>query len=106
MGNPMKIRTKLDGDVVLVRVLMSHVMETGLRKTPEGELIPAYFIQTVNVQKNLTNPRWIVFGGSYSGSLAALFRLRYPDLTLGAVASSAPIQAKTDFLGTTLFLGL
>jgi sulfur-oxidizing protein SoxZ len=49
MGNPMKIRTKLDGDVVLVRVLMSHVMETGLRKTPEGELIPAYFIQTVNV---------------------------------------------------------
>jgi sulfur-oxidizing protein SoxZ len=50
MGNPMKIRTKLDGDVVLVRVLMSHPMETGLRKTPEGELIPAHFIQTVDVK--------------------------------------------------------
>jgi sulfur-oxidizing protein SoxZ len=45
----MKIRTKLNGDVALVRVLMSHVMETGLRKTPEGELIPAHFIQTVNI---------------------------------------------------------
>ena len=49
MGNPMKIRTKLDGDVVLVRVLMSHVMETGQRKNAEGQLIPAYFIQLVTV---------------------------------------------------------
>lgn len=49
MGNPMKIRTKLEGDVVQVRVLMSHVMETGQRKTPEGELIPAHYIRTVTV---------------------------------------------------------
>ena len=49
MGNPMKIRTKLEGDVVQVRVLMSHVMETGQRKTPQGEIIPAYFIQLVTV---------------------------------------------------------
>ena len=49
MGNPMKIRTKLEGDVVQVRVLMSHVMETGQRKTPQGELIPAHFIQLVTV---------------------------------------------------------
>ncbi len=48
MGNPMKIRTKLDGDVVQVRVLMSHPMETGQRKTPEGELIPQHFIQLVS----------------------------------------------------------
>jgi sulfur-oxidizing protein SoxZ len=45
----MKIRTKLEGDVVQVRVLMSHPMETGQRKTPEGELIPQHFIQLVNV---------------------------------------------------------
>ncbi|MEO8627111.1 MAG: thiosulfate oxidation carrier complex protein SoxZ [Betaproteobacteria bacterium] len=47
--NPMRIRTKLDGDVCKVRVLMSHPMETGLRKDPQGELIPAYFIQLVTV---------------------------------------------------------
>lgn len=48
MGNPMKIRTKLEGDVVQVRVLISHPMETGQRKTPEGELIAQHFIQTVS----------------------------------------------------------
>jgi sulfur-oxidizing protein SoxZ len=61
MANPMKIRTKLEGDVVLVRVLMSHPMETGLRKTPEGELIPAHFIQTVNVtykERTVLSAQW------------------------------------------------
>jgi len=45
MGSPMRIRTKLEGDVVQVRVLMSHPMETGLRKDAEGKLVPAHFIE-------------------------------------------------------------
>jgi sulfur-oxidizing protein SoxZ len=49
MADPMKIRTKLEGDVVQVRVLMAHVMETGQRKNPQGELIPAHFIKLVTV---------------------------------------------------------
>jgi sulfur-oxidizing protein SoxZ len=49
MGNPMKIRAKADGDVVDVKILMSHVMETGQRKNQAGELIPAHYIQLVNV---------------------------------------------------------
>ena len=47
MGNPMKIRAKADGEVVEVKVLMSHVMETGQRKSQAGEAIPAHYIRTV-----------------------------------------------------------
>ena len=49
MGSPMKLRARADGDVVEVKVLMAHVMETGQRKNQAGEPIPAHFIQTVTV---------------------------------------------------------
>jgi sulfur-oxidizing protein SoxZ len=52
MGNPMKIRAKAEGDVVEVKVLMSHIMETGQRKNLAGDPIPAHFIQTVNATCN------------------------------------------------------
>lgn len=42
---------------------------------------------------------WVVFGCSYSAGLAAWFRLKYPHLTIGAVAPSGPVQAHLNYTG-------
>ncbi|XP_014469175.1 PREDICTED: putative serine protease K12H4.7 [Dinoponera quadriceps] len=57
----------------------------------------AYFIETKKKEKNLENSPVIVFGGSYAGNMATWARLKYPHLIQGALASSAPVNAKADF---------
>jgi sulfur-oxidizing protein SoxZ len=52
MADPMKIRAQLKGDEAVIRVLMSHPMETGQRKDSDGKTIPAHFIQTLTVALN------------------------------------------------------
>jgi sulfur-oxidizing protein SoxZ len=48
-----RIRAKLKGSVTEVKALMSHSMETGLRKDKKtGEKIPAHFIQEVVCEHN------------------------------------------------------
>lgn len=57
MADPIKIRASLAGDVVEVKMLMSHPMENGLRMGTDGNLIKsptitADYIETVTVRNN------------------------------------------------------
>ncbi len=52
MPNPMRMRANVEGDAVVVRVLMSHPEDTGLMKAPDGKIIPAHFIQSVICKNN------------------------------------------------------
>jgi sulfur-oxidizing protein SoxZ len=48
MAGKIKIRAKVDNGVTTVKSLMSHAMETGMRKDKKtGEPIPAHFITEV-----------------------------------------------------------
>eukprot|EP01122_Echinamoeba_exundans_P012051 TRINITY_DN4963_c0_g2_i1.p1 TRINITY_DN4963_c0_g2~~TRINITY_DN4963_c0_g2_i1.p1 ORF type:complete len:507 (-),score=88.62 TRINITY_DN4963_c0_g2_i1:42-1562(-) len=57
----------------------------------------AYFIQWFKQNMSSPDSPVITFGGSYSGNLAAWLRLKYPHVTIAAVASSAPVLAVVDF---------
>ena len=76
MANPMKVRTKLEGEVALIRILMSHPMETGLRKDADGNLIPAHFIQLVTIthkDKEVLSAQW---GPAVSRNPYLAFRIK------------------------------
>lgn len=53
MAEPMKVRAQLSGDMLDIKILISHIMETGQRKDAKtGQAIPAHFIQNVTVGVN------------------------------------------------------
>ena len=52
MPDPMRIRASMQGNDVMVRVLMAHEMETGQRKDASGNVVPAHFIQSVVAKHN------------------------------------------------------
>jgi hypothetical protein len=57
----------------------------------------AEFRNFISNKYNATKSKWISFGGSYSGSLSAWFRMKYPHLIDGSIATSAPVLAQLDF---------
>lgn len=61
----------------------------------------AHFRTVIAEARGLTDEKWVAFGGSYPGSLAAWFRLKYPQLVYASVATSAPVHATVNFPGMT-----
>nr|XP_007150133.1 hypothetical protein PHAVU_005G129500g [Phaseolus vulgaris]ESW22127.1 hypothetical protein PHAVU_005G129500g [Phaseolus vulgaris] len=58
-----------------------------------AQALADYASVLIHIKKTLHAPNSpvIVIGGSYGGMLASWFRLKYPHITIGALASSAPI---------------
>ena len=52
MADPMRIRAQASGSNAVVRVLMSHEMETGQRKDATGKVVPAWHITNVTAAHN------------------------------------------------------
>ena len=52
MANPMRIRATTSSGVTEVKALMSHPMETGMRKDSSGAAVPAHHITTVIAKHN------------------------------------------------------
>mmetsp|Transcript_10790 Transcript_10790/g.16409 ORF Transcript_10790/g.16409 Transcript_10790/m.16409 type:complete len:496 (-) Transcript_10790:218-1705(-) len=57
----------------------------------------ARIIPHVKKQYNTESSTVVTVGGSYPGNMAAWFKLKYPHVTAGSIASSAPLIAKANF---------
>ena len=72
----MKMRAQLKGDYVEVKVLISHPMDTGRKKTDDGELIPAHFVQLLTATLNGQPVLEAQWGTGISKNPYLTFRLR------------------------------
>ncbi|KNC46087.1 prolylcarboxypeptidase [Thecamonas trahens ATCC 50062] len=71
-----------------------------LLTTPQALADMASFVKYASTKFGLTSAnKWVTFGGSYPGMMAAWSRLFYPELIHASVASSAPVQAQVEFTG-------
>ena len=63
----LKVKAKAKGDEVTVKCLISHPMETGLRKDKKtGKIIPAHFVQEVKADHGGN----AVFTANWSGAIS------------------------------------
>lgn len=61
MADPMRIRASHKDGTTEVRVLMSHIMETGQRRDGNGQIIPAHYITDVEATqggKTVLKAQW------------------------------------------------
>ncbi|MCP4187222.1 MAG: thiosulfate oxidation carrier complex protein SoxZ [Gammaproteobacteria bacterium] len=103
MAKKTKIRAKEKDGIVIAKVLMSHPMETGLRKDKKtGKKIPAHFIQEVIAKagdKTVLEAFWA--GGvsknpymsfKYKGAKGEMLTISWIDNQGGSASKSAKVK--------------
>jgi sulfur-oxidizing protein SoxZ len=72
-----KLRAKLAGDTTTVKALVSHPMETGMRKNKKtGKVIPANFIQEVICEHNGNAVMTALWGAAVSKNPYLSFKFK------------------------------
>jgi len=71
-----KIRAKAKGGITTVKALMSHNMETGLRKKKNGDKIPAHHITEVTASHNGNVVMLANWGGAISKNPYLSFKFK------------------------------
>ncbi len=103
MAKKTKIRAKEKGGIVTAKVLMSHPMETGLRKNSKtGKKIPAHFIQEVIAKAGDKIVLEAFWGGAvsknpylsfkYSGAKGGMLTISWIDNQGGSETQSAKVK--------------
>ena len=92
-----KIRAKAKGDITTVKTLMSHPMETGLRKDSKtGEVIPAHHINEVSCSWNGEEVFHCNLGPAVSKNPYVAFRLKGPKAGDTLTIASVDNKGETD----------
>jgi sulfur-oxidizing protein SoxZ len=76
MADPMRIRANHKDGVTEVRVLMSHPMESGIRKDASGAVVPSNFITDVDATHNGKTVLKALFSGSVSQNPFLSFKFK------------------------------
>ena len=76
MSDPMRVRATEKDGIVDVKILMKHDMESGLRKDAAGKVIPAWFINMLNVKANGKDVFNAQFGSAVSKDPFLNFKYR------------------------------
>jgi len=77
MAKSIKVRAKVKGGETVVKTLISHPMETGLRKDKKtGKKIPAHFIQEVTCEHNGSNVLTALWGTAVSKNPYLSFKFK------------------------------
>lgn len=98
-----KLKAKsIDGGLIEVKALMTHPMETGLRKDSSGAVVPAHYITEVVVTANDKEVMKTSWGGSvsknpylsfnYKGAVGDKLKLTWKDNKDGTDTAEATVE--------------
>ena len=97
MAKSIKVRAKVKGGETVVKTLISHPMETGLRKDKKtGKKIPAHFIQEVTCEHNGATVMTALWGTAVSKNPYLSFKFKGANAGDSLKVSWVDNQGKSD----------